>query len=302
MNIFVTGGTGFIGSSLTKRLVELGHDVTVLTRNKVIVQDSPKGLNFVLGDPTRQGPWQEQVRDHEIFINLAGASIYRRWTKKNKVLIRSSRIETTKNLVTAMKRCRGKETLLLSTSAVGYYGFHGDEELDESDIHGGDFLAHLSKDWEAEALKAEQYGVKVLLCRLGIVLGAAGGTLGEMVPMFKYYLGSVLGSGEQWFSWIHQKDLENAIIFLLDRKDMSGPVNCVAPNPVRNREFTKALGDVLAKPSVLPSIPGFVIKLIKGEFGTVLLQGQRVVPNKLSHAGFEFQYPHINHALMDLLG
>jgi uncharacterized protein (TIGR01777 family) len=301
MKIFMTGGTGFVGTTLTRKLVDQGHHVTVLTRKIKKDQINVKGVSFIEGDPTREGEWQKQAVDHEAFINLAGSSIFRRWNHKAKALMRDSRVLTTKNLVEALKGREGKETILISTSAVGYYGFHDDEELDENSAPGEDFLASLSKDWEAAAMQAEHYGVRVLICRLGIVLGAKGGALGEMIPIFKKGLGSPIGSGEQWFSWIYEQDLVEIYLFLLGRKDLSGPVNCTAPEPVKNKAFTKALGKALGRPAFMPSVPAFVIKLMKGEFGTVLLKGQRVFPKRLSEAGFHFRFPQIRDALQDLL-
>lgn len=302
MNIFITGGTGFVGTTLTRKLVEQGHHVTVLTRKIVKTQGPEKGITLLEGDPTMAGDWQKQVAEHEVFVNLAGASIFCRWTKSAKAMMRDSRILTTKNLVEALKDREGKETTLISTSAVGYYGFHGDEGLDEHNPSGDDYLASLSKDWEAAALQAEQFGVRVLICRFGIVLGSQGGALGQILPLFKMGLGSPLGSGDQWFSWIHEQDLINIYLFLVGHKDFAGPINCTAPGAVTNREFTGALGEALGKPTFMPAVPGFILRLIKGEFGNVLLEGQKVLPKKLSEVGFRFQFPNVNMALGDLVG
>ncbi len=301
LKVFITGGTGFVGTSLTQKLVEQGHQVTVLTRKIHGDQRHSKGVSFIEGDPAREGDWQKKVVDHETVINLAGASIFRRWNRESKALMRNSRVLTTKNLVNALSAREGKETTLISTSAVGYYGFHGDEDLDENSAPGDDYLASLSKDWEAAAMQAEKYGAKVLLARFGIVLGKHGGALGQMIPIFKKGLGSTLGSGAQWFSWIHQQDLVNIYLFLLAQKDLKGPVNCTAPEPVKNREFTNSLGQALGRPTFMPSVPGFILKLVKGEFGTVLLKRQKVFPKKLSDAGYRFQFPRISDALYDIL-
>jgi uncharacterized protein len=255
----------------------------------------------VEGDPTEPGSWQEKVPGHEILINLAGASIFRRWSDAEKRLIHDSRIQTTTHLVQALGPRKGAKTTLLSTSAVGYYGFHGDEMLNEDTPAGTDFLATVAREWEAAAMSAKEMGVRVVLCRFGIVLGSGGGALGEMVPLFKKGLGSPLGSGDQWFSWIHRMDLVRIFLFLLEREDLSGPFNCTAPEPVRNKELTKALAKVLEKPTFMPSVPGFIIRMVKGEFGNVLLKGQRVMPEKLLKAGFQFHYPNISNALRDLL-
>jgi uncharacterized protein (TIGR01777 family) len=301
MKILMTGGTGFVGNSLTQGLAAQGYQVTVLTRSVPQDHSLPQGSSFLQGNPTQKGAWQERVPEHEIIINLAGASIFTRWGNKTKRLIRNSRILTTHNLVEALSRRKGRETLFISTSAVGYYGFHGDEELDESGLPGNDFLASVTREWEATALAAESFGARVLLCRLGIVLGTGGGALGMMLPLFRWYLGSPLGSGTQWFSWIHQQDLVKLYIFLIQQKDMSGPVNCTAPHPLRNREMTEILGEVLKRPTFLPSVPSFVLKLFLGEFGSMLLKGQKVLPCKLLDKGFQFEFPDLRSALKDLL-
>ena len=301
MRIFMTGGTGFVGSMLTKRLTERGHAVTLLTRKIRTDHPVPEGVAMTEGNPTEPGGWQKEVADHDVIINLAGASIFRRWTDAEKRRIHDSRIETTRNLVNALGPRKGMKTTLLSTSAVGYYGFHGDETLNEESLPGKDFLASVSREWEETALKAEALGVRVVLCRFGIVLGAGGGALGEMIPIFNKGLGSPLGNGKQWFSWIHQMDLVRIFLFLMEREDLSGSFNCTSPEPVRNKELTEFLGEALGKPIFMPSVPGFVIRMIKGEFGNVLLKGQKVLPEKLLNAGFRFQYPDLKNALRDLL-
>lgn len=291
-----------MGSILTQELVMQGHEVTVLTRSiKNKDQVLPKRASFLEGDPTRAGSWQEKVAGHEAIINLAGYSIFKRWNYKTKKAIRDSRVLTTQNLVDALSDRKGKETVFLSTSAVGYYGFCGDEDLDEGRPAGDDFLASVTREWEASALDSKKFGIQVLLCRFGIVLGSRGGALNQMVPLFKKGLGSPLGSGKQWFSWIHEQDLANVYLFLLEQKNISGPINCTAPQPVRNREFTKALGKALGRPTFMPAVPGFVIKLKMGEFGSVLLNGQKVLPKRLLDMGFSFQFSKIDEALADLL-
>ena len=302
MKIFMTGGTGFVGTFLCNRLPAAGHTVTLLTRN--IRQDPPlpQGVGYLEGNPIEQGSWQDAVADHEVIINLAGASIFRRWTKSAKNEIWESRIQTTQNVVEALSARKGNETIFLSTSAIGYYGFHDDEELDEGSQGGDDFLASLSKEWESIALKASETGARVVILRFGIILGKGGGALKQLIPLFKSYLGSPLGSGKQWFSWVHLVDLARIYAYVLERDDISGPVNCTAPNPVRNRELTKTLGEVLEKPTFMPAVPAFMMKLIMGEFGSILLKGQKVLPKKLLDKGFRFDFPEIKGALQDLLG
>ena len=257
------------------------------------------GLSYLMGNPTTKGKWQEAVPEHDVIINLAGASIFSRWTSERKKILLSSRIETTRNLVEALP-ARAERITFFSTSAVGYYGFHEDEELIESSPPGHDFLANLAYEWEQEAFRAQDKGARVMITRFGIVLGKSGGALGQMIPLFKYFLGGPLGGGRQWFSWVHIHDLAAAFLFLLKQEDISGAMNLCSPCPVRNKDLGKAIGDVLHRPSFLPA-PGFMIELILGEFGSVLLKGQRVIPRRLLDAGFGFQYPDIRDALKDII-
>lgn len=297
----MTGGTGFVGTYLAGRLMEKGHGVTVLTSMLNAADRKKSAVSYLVGNPTFPGKWQEAIRDHDVIVNLAGASIFSRWTPEQKKILRASRIETTRNLVDAIPE-KGERTItFFSTSAVGYYGFHDDEALTESSPAGNDFLARLAADWEEEALRAADKGVRVVITRFGIVLGRDGGALGQMIPLFRYFLGGPLGSGRQWFSWVHMADLTAAYLFLLGRPEIAGAVNCCSPNPVRNKDLGRAIGNVMHRPSLLPA-PGFMIRLILGEFGDVLLKGQRVSPRRLLDAGFAFQYPHIEAALSNIIG
>lgn len=300
MKILMTGGSGFVGSSLTSRLVRDNHEVTVLTRTKKRAKSVTTGVFYLDGDPTCKGSWQERVRDHDILINLAGASIFSKWTDEYKRLLRDSRIQTTRNIVEALETSPQGQVTLFSTSGVGFYGFHGDEELTEESPPGKDFLAALSVDWEGEALKAKEKGARVVITRFGIVLGEKGGALGQMVSLFKKFIGGPLGSGQQWFSWVHIQDLAEAFVFLMNHPELSGPFNFCSPNPVRNKDLAKALGQALHRPSFMPA-PGFMMKFVLGEFGSVLLQGQRVIPRRLRDNGFDFQYPEIEKALQSLV-
>ncbi len=299
MKIFVTGGTGFVGTYLVKRLISEGHTAIILTQALSGTELKMTGLSYLIGNPTIKGKWQEAVRDHDVIINLAGDSIFSRWTPEQKKILRSSRIETTRNLVEAVPNSATHITFF-STSAVGYYGFHEDEELIESSPSGDDFLAKLAYDWEQEALLAQDKGARVIITRFGIVLGKNGGALGQMIPLFKYFLGGPLGSGDQWFSWVHMYDLAEAFIFLLNHQEISGAVNLCSPNPLRNKDLGDAIGKVMHRPSFMPA-PGFMIRLIMGEFGDVLLKGQRVIPRHLLEAGFKFRYPDIEEALRNII-
>jgi uncharacterized protein (TIGR01777 family) len=299
MNLFMTGGTGFVGASLAAAFAREGHQVTILTPALTGRELQAPGVTYLAGDPKRQGEWQQAVPGQEAIINLAGASIFSRWTEAQKRLLRSSRLDTTRHLVEALPPdARG--ITFLSTSAVGYYGFQEDEVLTEAAPRGTDFLATLAADWEAEALRAQERGARVLITRFGIVLGQNGGALGQMVPLYRRFLGGPQGTGRQWFSWVHLEDLVRAFAFLLTRPEMSGAVNVCSPCPVRNRALGKAIGKVLRRPSLLPA-PAFMIRWILGEFGSVLLKGQRGIPRRLLDAGVQFQYPEIEAALRQIL-
>jgi uncharacterized protein (TIGR01777 family) len=299
MKVFITGGTGFLGAALTKGLLAEGHSVTILSRssqNRAL----KLGLNYTEGNPTKSGTWQKEVARHDVVINLAGASIFRTWNEKNREAIRTSRILTTRNLVDAIGQAK-KNITLLSGSAVGYYGFRDDDELDEDSSSGDDFLAEVVKDWEAEAKRAEEFGARVVLCRIGVILGRDGGALSKMLAVFKWGLGSPLGSGIQWFSWISLHDLVNIFQYLMENKAISGPVNCTSPYPVTNREMTKALGKALHRPVILPPVPAFLLKGVLGEFSDVFVKGQKVMPKKLLEDGFVFEFPEIKEAFAHLL-
>lgn len=299
MKIFMTGGTGFVGSFLSRNLAEAGHDITILTRKEQPPAPEHSRIGFLTGDPKQEGPWMEAVAQHDWIINLAGASINKRWTDEIKKTIYNSRILSTKNLVDALA-AGDKHQLFCSTSAPGYYGPRGEEELTEESPPGDDFLAQVAKDWEAEALKAQDLGIRTVITRFGIVMGKGGGFLEQLVPIFKSYLGGPVGSGQQWLSWIQQQDQVRAFLFLVDHPELAGPVNFTAPNPVRNREFAQALGRALNRPAILP-VPEFMLRLVYGEFADVAVTGQKVLPQKLLAAGFEYRFPAIDQALQDLM-
>lgn len=295
MKILVTGGTGFVGGQLVDRLVLDGHSVTVLSRTEPAREEG--AVRYLQADPHRAGSWQQEVAGHDAAVNLAGASIFNRWTDERKRELRDSRIDTTRNLVDAMPQGGA----LLSASAVGYYGAgQQDTALDEQAPPGDDFLARLCRDWEAEAQRAETKGVRVVRARIGVVLGRGGGALEQMARPFRMFVGGKTGKGRQWFSWIHMDDLTAACSFLLSHEELSGAFNLTAPEPVQNRDFAKALGRALHRPSWLP-VPGFALRAALGEFGKTLLEGQRVVPARLSASGFSFRFPQLDTALADLL-
>lgn len=300
MKIFVTGGTGFVGSRLCRELAQAGHDLTILTRRSSHpTPDNPR-ISYLTGDPTQEGPWMAAVPEHDWVINLAGSSIFGYWTDKTKKIIHDSRVLTTRYLVAAMAR-GDRRQFFCSTSAPGFYGPRGEETLTEDSPPGSDFLAQVAQEWEAEALKAQELGLRVAVTRFGIVLGKEGGILGKLVPLFRSFVGGPAGDGSQWFSWIHHQDLVRAYLCLLDHPEISGPVNLTSPNPVRNRELAQALGRVLHRPSFMAA-PAFMMRLVMGELAEVVLTGQKMIPRKLLDAGFTFQFPSITQALEELLG
>jgi uncharacterized protein len=299
MKIFITGGSGFVGTTLAFYLLEKGHRVIAVgtsSAHKVIDHDK---FHYISADTTIKGDWQDALKDIDAVINLAGKNIFKRWSDTYKDQIYTSRILTTRNLVEAITD--RKDIIFCSTSAVGYYGDRADEVLKEDALPGNDFAAKLCRDWEKEAFQAQAKGVRVAAMRFGVVLGKDGGALAKMVPAFKSFAGGPLGSGLQWFPWIHMDDLIAAIIFILETPDLKGPVNFCSPNPVRHRDFANALGQVLNRPSVLKA-PSFMIRMIMGEMGKSLMSSQRVIPDKLLKQGFKFQYPDIHNALYNLIG
>lgn len=297
MRVFIVGGTGFVGVNLANRLRARGDEVTVLGH----APGRPRGLDaavaVVVGDATIEGDWQQRIAGHETIVNLAGTSIFTRWNSETKQQMRRSRTLTTRNVVAALPTTG--EVTLISTSAVGYYGFHGDEELGEDSDPGADFLARLCVDWEAEALRAREIGARVAIARFGIVLGPGGGVLGQLAPFFRAFVGGPLGTGRQWFSWIHVEDLFESLLHLAVRRESAGPYNLTAPDPVTNRSLARELGRVLRRPAFLTA-PGFAVRLALGEFGDVLLNGQRVLPRRLLAEGFRFRHPTLADALEDL--
>jgi uncharacterized protein len=299
LRIFMTGGTGFVGTEMTRALTGKDFQVSILTRSAKKKQSDSTLIRYVEGDPVRPGPWQEEVGGHDVVVNLAGASIFTRWTAEAKEEIRNSRILATRNVVEALSRDTSPGRFLFSASAVGFYGPRGEETVDETSDPGNDFLSLLSREWEDEALRARQFGVRVTLARFGIVLGKGGGALSQMAPIFKKGMGGPLGHGKQWFSWVHIQDLTQILLFLIDHKEVSGPINCTAPNQVRNAELTKTLAGVLHRPAIF-RVPAFMVKMSMGDFASVVLTGQRVAPRRLQEAGYEFSYPELRPALENI--
>ena len=302
LNIFIIGGTGFIGRTLSKILLGAGYSVTILSRRTSLDSSLKHDIAFIQADATVPGQWQKLLPDFDVVINLAGVSIFRRWTSKSKQEILNSRVFVTRNIIDALRMCRGKIRHFFSVSGVGYYGFHRDEILDEDDPAGSDFLAKVADEWESEVRRVKELGIRPVICRLGHILGNHGGVLPKLIALARLNLASHWGSGNQWISWIHEKDLAGSIIFLLENSAIIGPVNITSPNPVRNREMMRLLAKLTGKRVLIPPVPEFVLRLVTGEFTSVFVNGQRVIPQKLMKQGFVFKYPDLQGALDALLG
>jgi len=300
MKIVITGATGMIGSLLVERLANRFDTSLVLLSRRPAREIPVANRQWLTWQPGAAGEWERAIDGADAVINLAGEPIAgKRWSPRQKLILRSSRIEATQSLVEAIGKSKVKPKTLISASAVGYYGPHGDERLSEDGKPGDDFLSRLCVDWESEARKAESFGVRVSVLRTGIVLANGAGALQKMVPPFKLFAGGPLGSGLQWMPWIHVDDEVGLIEFLLDRSDAHGPFNGTAPNPVTMEEFSRALGRALNRPS-WASVPPSVLALMLGEMADMLLTGQRAMPDAALKLGFQFKYPHLAGALSAL--
>lgn len=297
MKIFIAGGTGFLGQSLIVKLTEAGHQISALTR-KHGGGNLPENVNTIIGSPLIEGDWQQEILGHDVVINLTGHNVFCRWTKKNKDLILQSRIISTRNIAKAIP-ANNQGITLINSSASGYYGFCGDQKIFEQAPPGQDFLAKVCTAWEREAEYA-QNRARVITIRSGIVLDKKRGALARMLPGFRFGVAGRLGSGQQWFPWIHLDDFTDAILFIINNKEISGPVNICAPHPERNISLTKLLGRVLYRPTILP-VPTPIVRLALGELGSVLLEGCRMQPGVLQKYGFQFSYPKLKDALLNLL-
>mgnify|MGYP003345234151 CR=1 FL=1 len=302
MNIVVAGGTGFIGRALCGALSQEGHRVTILTRSV----GSPerhlgKSQLSVAWTGQNTGPSRQALEEADAVINLAGAPIAdARWTPARKQLLIESRVQTTRIIVEAMSRWPSKSRVLISASGIGYYGASDDRVLDEGTARGQGFLADLCLAWEAEALRAAEFGVRVVVLRTGMVLEQDGGALPKMLLPFRLFAGGPIMPGTQWVSWIHRRDHIGLIQWALANNHVSGPLNAVAPEPVTMETFCQVLGRVLHRPSWLP-VPGFVLNMLLGELGTLMTTGQRVTPAKAMAGGYKFQYPWLEPALQAIL-
>ncbi len=298
MNILITGGTGFIGQKLCRYLLNKGHHLTVLSRK-------PAKVSLLCGKQVRAIDHLEKLSETnclDAIINLAGEGITNaRWTKKRKQILMDSRIKTTEQLIAFINKAQQKPSVLISGSAVGYYGNQGSTILTEKSKAIDNGFAHqLCARWETSALKARNLGVRVCILRTGLVIGNDGGFLAKMLPAFKLGLGGKIGNGQQWMSWIHRSDLIQIIDTMLNSTTMEGIYNGTAPHPVTNQEFTKCLANQLHRPAIVPA-PAFILKLMLGEMADLLLGGQRAIPARLQDINFQFHFNTLDEALNDVL-
>ena len=302
MKIAIAGATGFVGSRLVEQLQAQGHQVLVLTRSPQQVSNRFGSAEIVGYNPLKSGEWQASIDGCDAVINLAGEPIAeKRWTPAQKRVMLESRQIGTEKIVEAIEQATIKPPVLINASAIGYYGTSETSKFDETSPAGTDFLAEVCTKWEAAANKASESGTRVVILRLGIVLGENGGALGKMLAPFSAFVGGPIGSGKQWFSWIHRDDVVKLMIAAITDPNMCGVYNATAPNPVTMTDFAQTLGTVMNRPSWLP-VPNFALEAMLGEGAIVVLQGQQVVPTNTLAQGFEFQYPTLTPALAAILG
>ncbi len=294
MQVGIIGATGFVGSLLGQRLLDRGDHLIILARNVSKAQGMFPTAAVVDWQDDRSAAAALQRCD--AVINLAGRPIADPWNRKVKEEIYHSRIDTTAKLIALLAGLDRKPQVMVSASAIGYYGSSETEQFTETSPKGTGFLADVCRDWEAKADGAESLGIRLVKLRIGIVLDRGGGALGKILPLFQLGLGGILGRGTQWFSWIHRTDLVNLILFCLDRGDVRGVLNATAPQPVTNSQFTELLAQQVKRPALLP-VPEFALKLALGEGASVVLEGQKVIPVRPIESGFQFTYPQVEDAL-----
>ncbi|MEA2195827.1 MAG: uncharacterized protein QOG42_2541 [Solirubrobacteraceae bacterium] len=302
MRVVITGGSGLIGSAAARDLGSAGHEVVVLTRDPSRVKSLPPGTRAVQWDGKTSQGWGTLLDADTAVLHLAGDPIAEgRWTEEKKRRIRQSRVESGRAVLEAIRQAKSRPRALLQGSAVGYYGACGGEVVTESHAPGDDFLARVCVEWEASTAEAASLGVRRPVLRTGIVLSQQGGALPKMALPFRMMAGGPMGGGRQWVPWIHVVDEVGAIRFLLEREDADGPFNLSAPEPLTNRDFSRALGRALTRPSFAPA-PGFALRLLLGEMADALLHGQRAVPQRLLELGYVFRYSEAAGALRSLVG
>jgi len=293
MNVTVTGASGLIGSKLVDRLRARGDEVTTLSRNR----SSPAAVRWL---PEQEPAPVAALAGRDAVVHLAGENVAQRWTDDAKRRIRSSRELGTRHLVAGIEAAEPRPRVLVSSSAVGYYGPHGDEKLDEQTAAGNDFLAHVCVIWEREARRAADLGLRVVNVRTGVVLDQGGGALAKMLPFFKLGVGGPVAGGGQYMPWIHVDDVVGLYLAALDGDAWEGLVNASAPEPVTNKTFSKALGRALHRPAVAP-VPGLAVRVLYGEMAEIVTKGQRVVPRRAQELGYAFEHPDLDQALRSAL-
>ena len=305
MKIAITGATGFVGTRLVERLHNEGHQLIIFSRSaskaqKVFPASAFPNLEVVAYTPTESGAWQQTISGCDGVVNLAGEPIAEgRWTPEQKQKIIKSRQLGTQKIVEAIAQANPKPAVLVNASAIGYYGTSETATFEETSSAGNDFLAEVCQTWETEAEKVKPTGTRLVIIRLGIVLGK-GGALGKMLPIFQIFAGGTIGSGQQWVSWVHRDDVVNLIMLALQQPQVEGILNATAPKPVRMNEFCQTLGEVLHRPSWLP-VPSFAIEVLLGEAAKVVLEGQEVLPKKTLSSGFEYKFPTLKPAIEEIL-
>lgn len=302
--VIVTGGTGFIGRHLSKRLMEKGYEVVCLTRNvSSAKQEGDSRILFTGWDGRTAVGWGGYAEGSAAIVNLAGENLASgRWDKKRKQRIIQSRLQAGKAVVDAVKSARRKPGVVIQASAVGFYGNRGDEVVDEASGPGRGFLAEVVREWEGSTAEIEALGARRAVIRTGLVLGSEGGALPRLVLPFRFFVGGPLGNGRQWVSWIHVEDEVQAILYLMEHPELAGVFNLTSPHPLRNGDFHRKLGRVLKRPSWMP-VPGFLLRMLFGKMSEeTILSSQKVMPARLEEAGYEFVFPEAEKALTDILG
>lgn len=301
MRYLITGATGFIGRVLTRRLLDDEHQVVAVSRKPTKTRAKNPGFHRVFRWYPERGPAPTECFEGvDAIVHLAGEPVVGRWTRKKRAAILDSRVTGTRNLLEGLERSGATPSVLVSASAVGYYGDRGDEVLDEQARMGRGFLAHVCNRWEQEASQGRKLGLRVVCLRTGLVLGKKGGALRAMLGLFEKGLGGPLGPGKQWWPWIHLQDMVGLYLHALGEQDLEGVVNAVAPRPVRQSTFATTLGEVLGKPAFVPA-PSLALEIALGDFSQELLWSRRVLPRRAESTGYEFSHPGLDEALRQIL-
>ena len=296
MRVTVTGATGLLGTRLVRELTGRGDEVTVLSRDPERARQALGGVQAVAWDPSAGPAPVEALEGRDVVVHLAGEPVAQRWTDDAKRRIHDSREQGTRHLVDGIRAAQQRPAALISSSAVGFYGPHGDEPLPEDTPPGDDFLAKVCVVWENEAANAEELGLRVVLVRTGVVLDKNGGALGKMLPFFKAGVGGPVAGGKQMMPWVHADDVLGIYLRAIDDPSWSGPVNATAPEPVSNRDFSKALGRALHRPAIAP-VPAFAIHILYGDMAEIVTKGQNAVPRRTLELGYEHRHPQLDEAL-----